>query len=154
MSKAEQQHVGAANRSIGKHDTVSIHPSNLPENQAISNKDRIEREVRYKQSIAHLPLRKQRKLLAKAGLNAPEAAEHKPQQALSRRTRRKLARGSTEGQPNPAGDHLRHQRGTVQNPEADTCPTRTGTCPNGGPDGHDAHRPPQGSPEEGDQSGR
>lgn len=70
----------------------TIHPANTPEGQALSNKERIERETQFRQVISHLSLRKQRKMLARAGLDAPAPAEHQPQQALSRRTRRQMAR--------------------------------------------------------------
>ena len=73
-------------------DEMTIHPDNLPENQVVSNKERVEREAKFRGQIAHLPLRKQRKLLAKVGLDTPVVAQHTPQMALSRRDRRKSAR--------------------------------------------------------------
>lgn len=74
----------------------TIHPANDPESPESRQaaKEAADREARFRDSIRHLPLRRQRKMLAKYGLEGPTGGEHRPQQPLSRRQRRAMARAT------------------------------------------------------------
>lgn len=88
----------------------TIHPDNTEEGQAALRKQRQEQEQKFRDSIAHLPLRKQRKILDKYRLAYPTPAPHQPQMALSRRERRKQAR---EAQKATKGCHVAMEAGSV-----------------------------------------
>lgn len=85
---------GYTHRGDGKPYPPGVHPDNTDEAQAAHQKEMAEREQRFRDSIRHLPLRRQRKMLAKYGLEGPQGGDHTPQAALSRRTRRAMARAT------------------------------------------------------------